>query len=125
PSSKWTVSKEGFHTCRREYLTPLAKAKILANVRKTGYSQGTITNWDFYRIAKDSILYQRVEESEDFKEEEEEDPTEIEPMQSVEIPNNTEPMEVVTEPNMTTSMFRTQLRRPNFRHELSKLMDIM
>ncbi|MBA0752952.1 hypothetical protein Gogos_021169 [Gossypium gossypioides] len=23
--SKWTVSKHGTHTCRREYLTPLAK----------------------------------------------------------------------------------------------------
>ena len=23
--SKWTVSKQGIHTCRREYLTPLAK----------------------------------------------------------------------------------------------------
>ncbi|KAH1047039.1 hypothetical protein J1N35_037823 [Gossypium stocksii] len=25
PGSKWTVSKQGIHTCRREYLTPLAK----------------------------------------------------------------------------------------------------
>ncbi|MBA0670213.1 hypothetical protein Goklo_000079, partial [Gossypium klotzschianum] len=24
-SSKWTVSKQGIHTCRREYLSPLAK----------------------------------------------------------------------------------------------------
>ncbi|MBA0755517.1 hypothetical protein Gogos_019937, partial [Gossypium gossypioides] len=23
--SRWTVSKQGIHTCRREYLTPLAK----------------------------------------------------------------------------------------------------
>ncbi|KAH1122102.1 hypothetical protein J1N35_005262 [Gossypium stocksii] len=25
PGSKWTVSKQGIHTCQREYLTPLAK----------------------------------------------------------------------------------------------------
>ncbi|KAH1122110.1 hypothetical protein J1N35_005270, partial [Gossypium stocksii] len=25
PGSKWTMSKQGIHTCRREYLTPLAK----------------------------------------------------------------------------------------------------
>ncbi|KAK5826163.1 hypothetical protein PVK06_021075 [Gossypium arboreum] len=127
PNSKWTVSKQGIHTCRREYLTPLMKvwfyfirfslmpsshgtmisleqmvlfysvltgktidvrkiisremqncvakhsglayfpftitilclkAKILANVKKTGYSQGTITDWDLYRIARDSVLQQ-------------------------------------------------------------------
>lgn len=41
------------------------KAKILANVKKTGYSQGTIIDWDLYRIARDSVLQQRVELSED------------------------------------------------------------
>ncbi|KAK5811604.1 hypothetical protein PVK06_026953 [Gossypium arboreum] len=125
--SKWTVSKQGIHTCRKEYLTPLAKAwfnfirfslmpsshgttislermvlfywiltrktidvgkimlremrncavrrsgptyfpftitilylkaKILANVKKTSYSLGTITDWDLYRIAGESILQQ-------------------------------------------------------------------
>ncbi|KAH1130232.1 hypothetical protein J1N35_001610 [Gossypium stocksii] len=130
PSFKWTMSKQGFHTCRREYLTPLAKvwlyfirfslmpslhgttislermvllysiligktidvgkiilremqnctarhsgpayfpfmitilclkAKILANVRKTGYSQGTITDWDLYQVAGDFVLQQLVE----------------------------------------------------------------
>ncbi|KAK5771256.1 hypothetical protein PVK06_047446 [Gossypium arboreum] len=29
PSSKWTVSKQGIHTCRREYLTPLTKGTII------------------------------------------------------------------------------------------------
>ncbi|KAK5802726.1 hypothetical protein PVK06_030344 [Gossypium arboreum] len=125
PGSKWIVSRQGFHTCRREYLTPLTKvwfyfilfslmpsshgttissermvllysiltgktidvekiilreirncavrhfgpayfpftitilclkAKILANVKKTGYSQVTITDWDLYQIAGDSVL---------------------------------------------------------------------
>ncbi|KAH1107632.1 hypothetical protein J1N35_011400 [Gossypium stocksii] len=28
-----------------------SKAKILTNVKKTGYSQGTIIDWDLYRIA--------------------------------------------------------------------------
>ncbi|KAK5785269.1 hypothetical protein PVK06_039836 [Gossypium arboreum] len=28
PCSKWTVSKQGIHTCRREYLTPLAKQQV-------------------------------------------------------------------------------------------------
>ncbi|KAK5785822.1 hypothetical protein PVK06_040441 [Gossypium arboreum] len=125
--STWTVSKQGIHTCRREYLTPLAKvwfyfirfslmpsshgttissermvllytvltgktidvgkiilreiqncavkrsgpahlpftitilclkAEILANVRKTGYSQGTIIDWGLYRVTGDSILQQ-------------------------------------------------------------------
>ncbi|KAK5839838.1 hypothetical protein PVK06_008681 [Gossypium arboreum] len=71
PSSKWIVSKQGIHTCCREYLTPLAK--------------------DLYWIAGDSVLQQRVEESED-PEEEEEDPTEIELMQSTKIPDKVEPM---------------------------------
>ncbi|KAH1082636.1 hypothetical protein J1N35_022397, partial [Gossypium stocksii] len=49
PGFKWIVSKQGIHTCHREYLTPLVN--------------------------------QQVEESEDPKKEEEEDhPTEIEPM---------------------------------------------
>ncbi|KAH1097940.1 hypothetical protein J1N35_014861, partial [Gossypium stocksii] len=56
------------------------KAKILANIKKIGYSQGTIIDWDLYRIARDSFLHQRVEESKDPKEEEE-DPIEIKPMQ--------------------------------------------
>ncbi|KAK5842401.1 hypothetical protein PVK06_004753 [Gossypium arboreum] len=34
------------------------KAKILANVKKTGYSQGTITDWDLYRIVGDSVVQQ-------------------------------------------------------------------
>ncbi|KAK5775698.1 hypothetical protein PVK06_043623 [Gossypium arboreum] len=32
------------------------KAKILANVKKTGYTKGTITDWDLYRIARESVL---------------------------------------------------------------------
>ncbi|KAK5775709.1 hypothetical protein PVK06_043641 [Gossypium arboreum] len=125
PGSKWTVSKQGIHTYRRESLTPIAKvwfyfirfslmssshgttisldrmvllysiltrkttdagkiilremrncatrrfspayfpftikilclkAEILANVKKSGYSQCTITDWDLYRVARDSIL---------------------------------------------------------------------
>ncbi|KAH1039844.1 hypothetical protein J1N35_041587 [Gossypium stocksii] len=63
PGSKWSVSKQVSHTCRREYWTPLAK--------KTGYSQGTITDWDLYRIAGDSVLRQQDE----YPEEEDDDPT--------------------------------------------------
>ncbi|KAH1039860.1 hypothetical protein J1N35_041603 [Gossypium stocksii] len=143
---KWTVSKQGIDTCRRGYLTPLAKncavrhsgpayfpftitilclkAKILANVRKTRYSQGTITNWDLYQIAGDSILQQRIKESED-SEEEKEDPIEIEPMQSTEVPDKVEPMEPKVEPDIETSMFRAQLPSPDLRDKLPKLMDIM
>ncbi|KAK5771670.1 hypothetical protein PVK06_047905 [Gossypium arboreum] len=141
PSSKWIVSKQGIHTCRREYLTPLAKtfwssllsfydkilclkAKILANVKKTGYSQGTITDFDLYRIVGDFVLQQRIEESEVPKEEEE-DPTEIEPMQSAEVPDKVEPLELEVEPDDETSMFRAQPPSPDLRDELSKLMDIM
>ncbi|MFQ6660098.1 hypothetical protein Gotur_028717, partial [Gossypium turneri] len=36
---------------------------------------------------------QRVEESEDPKKEEEKDPTEIEPVKSVEVPDKVEPIE--------------------------------
>ncbi|KAK5793143.1 hypothetical protein PVK06_034280 [Gossypium arboreum] len=32
PSSKWTVSKQGIHTCRREYLTPLAKLNLARRI---------------------------------------------------------------------------------------------
>ncbi|KAK5825357.1 hypothetical protein PVK06_020181 [Gossypium arboreum] len=71
----------------------------------------------------DFVLQQRVEESED--PEEEDDPVEIEPMQSVEIPDKVEPMEPLTELDMTASMFITQSPRPDLRDELSKLMDIM
>ncbi|KAH1121690.1 hypothetical protein J1N35_004850 [Gossypium stocksii] len=75
--SKWTVSKQGIYMCLREYLTPL--------VKKTGNSQGTITDWDLYQVAGDSVLQQRVEESEDL-EEAEDDPIEIQPEQSAGIP---------------------------------------
>ncbi|KAH1056035.1 hypothetical protein J1N35_034100, partial [Gossypium stocksii] len=87
--------------------------KILTNVKKTGYIQGIVTDWDLYRIARDSILQQRVEESKDPEEEEKKDPTEIEPMQSVEIPDKAKPMEPITEPDMTTLMFRTQSPYPD------------
>ncbi|KAH1097036.1 hypothetical protein J1N35_013957 [Gossypium stocksii] len=90
--SKWTVSKQGIHTCRREYLTPLAK--------------------------------QQVEERKD-PEEEQDDPTEIEPEQSTEVLDEVEPMEPEPEPDTETSMFRTQPPSPDLRDELSKLMDIM
>ncbi|KAK5840131.1 hypothetical protein PVK06_009010 [Gossypium arboreum] len=139
--SKWIVSKQGIHTCRKEYFTPLAKtfwpsllpftitilclkAKILANVKKAGYSQGTITDWDLYQIAGDSILQQQIEESED-PEEEEEDPTKIEPMQSAKIPDKVEPIEPEVEPDDKTSIFRAQPPSPDLRDELSKLMDTM
>ncbi|KAK5772188.1 hypothetical protein PVK06_048464 [Gossypium arboreum] len=92
--SKWTVSKQGIHTCRREYLTPLAK--------------------------------QRVEKSEDQEvEEEEEDPTKIEPVQSAEVPDKVELMEPEVEPDVKTLMFRAQPPHPDLRDELSKLMDII
>ncbi|KAK5833836.1 hypothetical protein PVK06_017699 [Gossypium arboreum] len=58
-------------------------------------------------------------------EEEEEDPIEIEPMQSAEIPNKVEPLEPEVEPDDETSMFRAQPPSPDLRDELSKLMDIM
>ncbi|KAH1097947.1 hypothetical protein J1N35_014868 [Gossypium stocksii] len=154
PGSKWTVSKQGIHTYRREYLTPLAKTidvgkiilremrncvvrrsgpayfpftitimylktKILANVKNIGYSQGTITDWDLYRIAGDSVLQQQVEESEDpneeeeEEEEEEENPTKIESLQSVETLDKEEQMEPEAESDVTTVMFRTQSPLPD------------
>ncbi|KAH1130228.1 hypothetical protein J1N35_001606 [Gossypium stocksii] len=100
------------------------KAKILANVKNTGYSQGTITDWNLYRIARDSVLQQRIEESED-PEEVEEDPTKFEPMREAEVPDKVEPMELEVEPDVKTSMFRTQSPCPDLRDELSKLIDIM
>ncbi|KAH1107765.1 hypothetical protein J1N35_011533 [Gossypium stocksii] len=65
------------------------------------------------------------QESEDPKEDKEEDPIEIKPMQSAKIPDKAEPMEPVTEPKMVTSMFRTQSPCPDLQDELSKLIDIM
>ncbi|KAK5775161.1 hypothetical protein PVK06_043030 [Gossypium arboreum] len=193
PGSKWTVSKQGIHTCRRESLTPLAKvcfyfirfslmpsshgttislermvllysiltgktinvgkiilreirncvvrrsghvyfpfmitilcleAEILANVKKTWYSQGTITDLDLYRVAGGSVLQQRVAKSED-PDEEEEDPIEIEPIQSAEVPYKVEPIEPEIEPDDETSIFRAQPPSPDLRDELSKLMDII
>ncbi|KAH1046824.1 hypothetical protein J1N35_037608 [Gossypium stocksii] len=72
------------------------KAKILANIKKTSYSPGTITNWDLYRIVGDFVLQQRVEDSED-PEEGKENLIEIKPIQSAEIPGKAEPMEPITE----------------------------
>ncbi|KAH1073266.1 hypothetical protein J1N35_025594, partial [Gossypium stocksii] len=100
------------------------KAKILANVNKIGYSQGTTTDWDLCRIAGDSIRQQQVEESED-PEEEEEDPIEIEPVQEAEVPDEAKSMEPEAEPDVETSMFRNQSPHSYLRDELSKLMDIM
>ncbi|KAK5775782.1 hypothetical protein PVK06_043722 [Gossypium arboreum] len=48
-SSKWTVSKRSSPTYFHLTITILwLKAKILANVKMKGYSQGTITDWDLY-----------------------------------------------------------------------------
>ncbi|KAH1064125.1 hypothetical protein J1N35_029112 [Gossypium stocksii] len=116
PGSKWTVSKQGIPTCRKEYLTPLAK--------KIGYSQGTITYWDLYRVARDSVLQQRVEESED-SEEAKDDPIKIPPEQSTEISNEVEPIEPEAEPKNGTSMFGTLPPSLDLRDELYKLMDLM
>lgn len=99
------------------------KAKIFANVKKTGYSQGTIMDWDLFRVARNSILQQQAESSDELKGEEV--PTEIEPMQPVEIPNPGKPTEPIFEPNMATPTFRTRSPCPDPHDELSKLMDIM
>ncbi|KAH1063677.1 hypothetical protein J1N35_028664 [Gossypium stocksii] len=77
------------------------KAKILANIKKTG-----------------------VEESED-PEEAKDNPTEIEPEQSAEVPNEAELMEPEAELDVETSMFGALPLSPNLRNELSKLMDLM
>ncbi|KAK5785560.1 hypothetical protein PVK06_040156 [Gossypium arboreum] len=74
---------------------------------------------DLYQIVRESVLRQRVEESEDLKTEE--DPT----MQSAEVPDKEEPMEPEVELDDETSIFRTQPPSPDLRDELSKLMDIM
>ncbi|KAK5836330.1 hypothetical protein PVK06_012114 [Gossypium arboreum] len=72
------------------------KAKILANVRKIGYSQGTIMDWDLYRVAGNSVLQKRVKVSEEPEDpDEEEGPT-------------------IAQPSS-----------PDLRDELSKLMDLM
>ncbi|KAK5771887.1 hypothetical protein PVK06_048142 [Gossypium arboreum] len=64
--------------------------------------------------AGDFVLQQRVEDSEDL-EEEEEDPTEIELIQSAEIPYKAEPMELESKPDVTTSIFKTQSPRLDLR----------
>ncbi|KAK5811774.1 hypothetical protein PVK06_027143 [Gossypium arboreum] len=90
-------------------------------------SKGTVSKQGIYTCQKEyltSLAKQRIEESED-PEEEEDDPTEIEPMQSTEVPDKVEPMEPEVEPNDETSIFRAQPPSPDFRDELSKLMDIM
>ncbi|KAH1032219.1 hypothetical protein J1N35_044393 [Gossypium stocksii] len=105
----------------------LKETKILANVKKTGYSQGTITDWDLYRVAGDSVLQQRVEESK-YPEEEEEDPTEFEPKQSAEVPDKVELMEPKAEPDNKTSinpraepMCRNTLQPPHAHHHCRAL----
>ncbi|KAK5842867.1 hypothetical protein PVK06_005281 [Gossypium arboreum] len=70
------------------------------------------------------LTNQQIEESED-PEDEEEDPTEIEPMQSAEVPDKVEPMEPEVEPDDETSIFRAQPPRLDLRDELSKLMEIV
>ncbi|KAH1046847.1 hypothetical protein J1N35_037631, partial [Gossypium stocksii] len=98
----------------------------LVNILRNIATNITIIDWELYRIAGDSVLQQRVEESEDPKEEEkEEDPTKIEPLQSVETPDKAEPMEPEAEPDVTTPIFRTKSPCPDLQDELSKLMDTM
>ncbi|KAK5845303.1 hypothetical protein PVK06_001473 [Gossypium arboreum] len=58
-------------------------------------------------------IKQRVEESED-PDEEEEDPTEIEPIQSAEAPDKVEPIEPEIEPDDETSIFKAQPPSPDF-----------
>ncbi|KAH1114236.1 hypothetical protein J1N35_007614 [Gossypium stocksii] len=93
------------------------KAKILASVKKTGYSQGKITDWDIYQVVGDSILQQRFEESDD-PNEAEDDRTEIEREQLVEVPNKAEPTEPEAELEIETLMFEALPRSPDLRDEL-------
>ena len=86
------------------------KAEILANVKKTRYTQGTITEWDLYWVAGDSVLQQRVEESEEPEEpDEEKDPT----MQSFEVLDKVESVEAEAKPDAETSIFRAQPPSPD------------
>ncbi|KAH1131197.1 hypothetical protein J1N35_002575 [Gossypium stocksii] len=79
--------------------------EILANVKKIGYTQGTITDWDLYRVAGDLVLQQRVKESEEPEDsDEEEDPT----MQSFEVPDKVDPVEPKDKSDEGTPMFRAQ-----------------
>ncbi|MBA0867988.1 hypothetical protein Goshw_007044 [Gossypium schwendimanii] len=52
PGSKWTVSKHGIHTCRREYLTPLAKVWFyFIRFNLMPISHGTaisLEQWSYY-----------------------------------------------------------------------------
>ncbi|KAK5785413.1 hypothetical protein PVK06_039996 [Gossypium arboreum] len=89
-------------------------------VPETGYSQGTIIDWNLYRIAGDSVLLKRVEESGDL-ETEEEDPI----MQSTKVLDKVAPMEPEAEPDVETSMFKAQSPPLDLRDELSNLIDIM
>ncbi|KAK5846179.1 hypothetical protein PVK06_002451 [Gossypium arboreum] len=115
PNSKWTMSKQGIHTCQREYLTPLAKTidmgKIIQRemqncaIRRSGpaYFPFTIT----ILCLKAKILASvKKTESED-PEEEEEDPT----MQLAKIPDKVKPIELEAEPDVENSMFRAQSPR--------------
>ncbi|KAK5839813.1 hypothetical protein PVK06_008653 [Gossypium arboreum] len=98
------------------------KAEILANIRKTGYSKGTIMDWEIYRVAGDSVLQKQVEVNEELEDpDKEENPT----VQSFEVPDKVESVEPEVEPNAETSMFRAQPPSPDLRDELSKLMDLM
>ncbi|KAH1047042.1 hypothetical protein J1N35_037826 [Gossypium stocksii] len=65
-----------------------------------------------------------VKESEDL-EEDEENPTEIKPVQSSEVLDKVEPMELEAKPDIGTLMFRAQPPSPGLQDELLKLMDIM
>ncbi|KAH1082620.1 hypothetical protein J1N35_022381 [Gossypium stocksii] len=100
------------------------KVKIIPKLKKIGYSQGTITDWDLYQVAGDYIQQQRVELSENL-EKEEEDPIEIKPIQSIEIPNKAKPIEPMIEFDMPTSTLRTHSPPLDLHDELSKLMDLM
>ncbi|KAK5775529.1 hypothetical protein PVK06_043428 [Gossypium arboreum] len=163
PGSNWTVSKQGIHTCRREYLTPLAKAwfyfirfslmpsshrttislermvllysiligmtidvgKIIlremqncpVRLSSQAYFPFTIT---ILCLKAKILANQRVQESEDL-EEKEEDPT----MQSTKVLDKAEPIEPKAKPDVETSMFRAQSPHPDLLDELSKLVDIM
>ncbi|KAK5811823.1 hypothetical protein PVK06_027196 [Gossypium arboreum] len=59
-----------------------------------------------------NLQFQQIEESEDL-EEEEEDPTEIEPKQSAKVLDKVEPMEPEIEPDDETSIFRAQPPSPD------------
>ncbi|KAH1082830.1 hypothetical protein J1N35_022591 [Gossypium stocksii] len=108
PGSKWSVSKQGIHTCRREYLTPLAKVWFyFIRFILMPSSHGTTISLERMVLLYSILTGKTID------------------LGKIILRDEAEPMEPEVEPKFKTLTFGAPPPSSNVRDKLSKLIDLM